>query len=172
MKLRTWNTKFLICLLIVVFSLGLGDSVQAVGVGVKPKEINLTVKTNKETMTEMLVMNVSAEPAIYQIYPDALVKEIKIEPTDFRLEPEGSQMVKVKVTLKSPGRFNTNISVIARPLGNSGFAAASGVKIPITIDSSGLPWIWLLAGLALICLLIFFGVKLIVSKISFKQDKL
>lgn len=170
MKHETYNLKFVVYAGFFIICLLFSSSVQAVGVGVKPKEINLSVKINQETITEILVMNVSAEPAIYQIYPDALEQEIKTEPSDFRLEPDGSQIIKVKVILKTPGRFNTNLSIVARPLGNSGLTAASGVKIPITIESSGLPWLWLLAGSILICLLIFFGVKLL-KRVSLDKSR-
>ena len=159
------NCKWLIvCLLFITFSLLLGQSAQAVGVGVKPKEINLPVKVGRETVTEFLVINVAQEPAIYQIYPDALEDEIKIEPTDFQLESGGNQLVKAKIIIKTPGRFSTNISVVARPLGVGGLATASGVKIPVTITASGIPLWWLILGLMIACLLIIFTVLLIKKK--------
>jgi len=146
---------------VLLSSLLLINSAQAVGVGVKPKEIDLTVKIGKETVTEFLVMNVSDQPAIYQIYPDALEEEIKLGPSDFRLEPGASQIVKATVTINNPGRFSTNISVVARPLGATGLVAASGVKVPITINSSGISVWWLGFGAALACLVIIFVLLLI-----------
>lgn len=153
--------KLTTCLLVIVFSLLLGNSTRAVGVGVKPKEIDLSIKVGKETETEFLVINVAEEPAMYQIYPDALIDEIKIEPADFQLEPGGNQIVKAKIKIKTPGRFSTNISVVARPLGVGGLAAASGVKVPITIIVSGIPLWWLVLGLVVICVAIIFTVLLI-----------
>ncbi|MFA6410718.1 MAG: hypothetical protein WCW26_04050 [Candidatus Buchananbacteria bacterium] len=150
---------------LVLFFLLWTNSALAIGVGVKPKEINLQAIVGREVISEFLVVNVSKEPAYYQIYADGLEKEIKLEPTDFRLEPDGSQIVKVKVNLKMPGRFNTNISVVARPLAGTGLAAASGVKIPITIVVSvWLWWVGLIAALLVACLGLGFGVKLLIAK--------
>ncbi|MFA5021691.1 MAG: hypothetical protein WC508_01230 [Patescibacteria group bacterium] len=152
-----WVTMTLVCLF-------LANQAQAIGVGVKPKEINILAITGREVISEFLVVNISQEPARYEIYPDGLQRELKLEPTDFRLEPDGSQIVKVKVNLKNPGRFNTNISVVAHPLANAGLAAASGVKIPITIVSCGW-WIWYLVGVLVVaCLVAIFGVKLLKNR--------
>lgn len=151
----------LACLLIIVFSLLLGQIVQAVGVGVRPKEINLEVKTGQEVITEFLVVNVAEVPAIYQVYPDGLENQIQIDPTDFRLETGANQIVTLKIKIKTPGLFSTNISVIARPLAISSFAAASGVKLSITIKASGVPFSWLIWGLLIVCLGVIFAVLLI-----------
>lgn len=162
-----YSKWFKVGLLMIIFWLLPGQSVWAVGVGVKPKEINLQIQTGKEVITEFLVINVSQEPALYQVYPDGLQKQIQLEPIDFQLEPDGSQIVKAKVIAKTPGRFSTNISVVARPLGAGGLTAASGVKVPITIIASGLPWWWLvLGGVIIFCLIGFFVVILRKRKIT------
>jgi len=155
------NIELTVCFSVFIVCLFFGHSTQAVGVGVKPKEIDLTVKIGRETVTEFLVMNVSDQPAIYQVYPDALEGEIKLGPSDFRLEPGGSQIVKASIIISGPGRYSTNISVVARPLGATGLVAASGVKVPITIDSSGIPIWWLGVGVVLACLVIIFVLLLI-----------
>ncbi len=149
-------------LIVIAISLLLGQGVQAVGVGVKPKAINLSVPVGRETTTEFLVINVAAEPAIYQVYPDALVDEVKISPTDFQLDPGASKIIKATVKIKSPGLFGTNISVVARPLGAGGLAAASGVKLPLSITASGLPlWLKIIGLVLTICLVLIFGLLLI-----------
>jgi len=152
---------------LILASLIVGQSVQAVGVGVKPKRIDLQVKAGKATNTEFLVMNVDEKPALYQIYPDALEKAIEIAPTDFLLDAQASQLVKVQVKIKTPGLFSTNISIVARPLEASGFSAASGIKLPITISSSGWSRWWLIIGLIILlaaCLGLVFGVKLLYKR--------
>lgn len=149
------------CLLVVFLGLLFGNSVQAVGVGVKPKEIDLSVKAGQETVTEFLVMNVDKVPAMYKVSLDAMEDKIKINITDFVLEPNESKIVKVAVKIESPGRFSTNISVVARPLGAGGLTAASGVKVPITIAVSGIPfWLIVLGAVIVICLIVIFVVKL------------
>lgn len=169
-------TKFIvgswlmIFLLIALACLFLVNPVYAIGLGVKPTEINLKVVIGKPTETELLVMNVTNQPAYYQVYPDAFADQIMVGPTDFRLEPETSQIIKVKINPKNPGRFATNISIVARPLDAAGLSAASGVKVPITLEVSGLPFFRLLIGIVVgICLLLIFGVKLLRRQVT--RDK-
>lgn len=133
----------------------------AVGIGVKPKELNLKVVVGRETETEILVTNAGEEPALYQVYPDGLIGKIAVQPTDFRLEPNGSQIIKVIVRVRSPGKLTTNLSVIARPFSSSGFSAATGVKVPINIEASGIPWWWVVLGTIIsVCLLVLFVIRL------------
>jgi hypothetical protein len=156
--INRWPLIIFSCLIawLGVFSV---EQALAVGVGVKPKDLNLKIQAAQQTVTEILVMNVSNEPAIYQVYPDGLEKNIKIGPTDFRLEPGDSQIVKIIVKINNPGRFSTNISVIGRPLANAGLAAASGVKVPIMVEVFGLNIYWFLLA-ALVCLAVFFTLLL------------
>jgi len=156
--------KIKISLIIIFLTLLLGQSAFAVGVGVKPKKLDVSSKVGKEIKTELLIMNVDDQPAIYSIYPDAIKEQIIIEPNDFSLDANASKIVQLKIKTKNPGLFNTNISVVARPLGATGFAAGSGVKIPLTINSSGIPFLWLVVGILLVCLLAIFAVLLIKRK--------
>lgn len=163
-RISLWLT----CFLVFWFSIG---QVSAIGVGVKPKQIDLQVSSGQETSTEFLVVNVGSEPASYQVYPDGLQSSLKLAPTDFRLEPDGSQIVKVTANFKSPGRFATNISIVARPLAAGGLAAASGVKLPINVVVSGWPgWLLVLGAAIVLCLAAFFVVKLRNNK-KIKGDK-
>lgn len=161
------------CLLIVAISLLFGNFAQAVGVGVKPTRLDLSVKAGQELVTEFLVINVAEVPAMYQVYPDAMIDEIKVDPADFQLEPGSNKIVKIKVEIKNPGRFSTNISVVARPLGAGGLVAASGVKVPIEIVSSGIPFGGIILGLLAICLVVIFTLLLIKRRKKPKRiDKL
>jgi len=151
--------KFYFLLALVSFSC-IAAPVFALGVGVKPKEINLDVAPGKKIETEILVMNVATEPAIYQVYPDALDDEIKISPNDFRLNPNESQIVKVKVEMKNTGKFATDISIVAHPVAAGGLSTGTGVKVPIMISVSGLAvWQLILGLVAGACLLVVFIVK-------------
>ena len=156
----------LLCFCVFVF---LVSQASAVGVGVKPKEINLNVRAGQQTETEILVVNVSREPAFYEVYPDALENKINVDPSNFRLEPDGSQIVVLKAKINTPGRFATNLSVVARPVANHGLPAGSGVKIPVTIVVSGLPvWLLILGAIIAICIILIFIVKL--KKLKNKKD--
>ncbi len=160
--------KYLIIFFSIFFLLA-GNSAYAVGIGVKPKSLDLNVSLGKEVKTELLIINVSEEPAIYQLYPDSFKKEIKIIPSDFTLEPSANQLVQVSVKMKRPGLFRSNISAVARPLGSGGFSAGSGVKIPITINSSGIVIFSAAIGIILACLILIFAVLLIKKR---KNSKL
>lgn len=155
--------KFLLILFLsILFCFLPISAILAVGIAVKPKEINLKVTLNKKTETEILIINVAKEPALYQVYPDALTEMIAVAPTDFKLEPNGNQIVTITIKAKKLGLFATNISAVARPLGAGGLPAAAGLKIPITITASGIPFWWLILGvIGGICLLVIFRVKLI-----------
>ena len=167
------NSRLLIGLGLIILSLFSVQAVEAVGLGVKPTQLNLNVAVGQKIQTEILVFNVSSEPAMFQVYPDALNKEIKISPTDFQLEANGSQIVKINLALNKAGRFAANLSVVARPLGSQGLPAASGVKVPITIVVSGIPqWLIIFSVILSICLLLFFVVKLKKPKLNNNQPNL
>lgn len=150
-------------LLIVIFLL-FGPSAYAIGVGVKPEKINLDVKVGQNTKTEILVINVAPQPAIYQIYPDGLEKEITISPNAFQLDPNGTQIVQVAVQINTPGKFVTTLSIVARPLGAGGLTAASGVKMPVIITASGIPFLWIALGIIMAILVALFFLQRKYSK--------
>ena len=167
------NSLIKITVFIFLF-LVLTQTALAVGIGVKPKKIDLDVGVGKIVKTEMLIMNVSKQPAIYQVYLDGLTDFVSVSPTDFKLEPNANQIVTVTVKAKSPGILATNISAVARPLSVGGLPAASGVKIPITITSSGIPILWwVIFGIIFgVCLLVFFMIKFKRGKNTLNVNKL
>ena len=142
MSRRNWLIIFAVLFSVFFGSLLYNQSVYAVGVGVKPKEIDLNVRVGQQVATEILVINISKEPALYSVSADALEDDIIISPQDFKLEADTNRLVTISVKMKTPGRFATNISVVARPLGAGGLTAASGVKLPLTITASGFPGWW------------------------------
>ncbi|MDX9893399.1 MAG: hypothetical protein RB292_03200 [Patescibacteria group bacterium] len=129
------------------------SSVQAVGLGVKPKKLEVQARSWQTVQTEFLVMNVSQEPGLYQVYADGLENKINFEPTEFKLEPGSSQVVKLTVKSIAAGIYSTNISVVARPLGSGGLISASGVKLPLVLTITRLDWFLVLA-FGLVCLLV------------------
>ena len=154
--------KFLlIFLLTLTLCLVLVKPSSAISVGVKPKELNLNIPLGRETESEILVFNAGKELALYQISPDAYNNKISVEPADFRLEPDGNQIVKVIVKTWQPGKFVTNISIIARPIETGGISVVSGVKVPIIITVSSAIF-WLIS--AIILFFCFLGVHVIILK--------
>ena len=152
-------------IIVAIICLLFGISAQAVGIGVKPQKLDLSVKVGKVTKTEILIMNVASQPAMYQIYPDSLSEEITVSPSDFKLNPNANQIVEIEIKIKRPGLFATNISAVARPLGSGGLVTGSGVKIPITINANGLPVLWIvLMVLLVVCLILIFIVILLYKK--------
>lgn len=149
-----------LALLFLLFS----QSALAVGVGVKPDKIDLNITAGKETQTEILVINVAEQPAIYEIYLDALEKNITISPNEFQLDPDATQIVKLNIKINSLGKFATNLSVVARPLSAGGLTAASGVKIPLTVTTSGIPLWWISLGIAFVGLVALLAIRKKVQK--------
>jgi hypothetical protein len=140
----------------------LSQSCFAIGVGLKPKELKIRTQTDQSETADFLVVNISAEPAIYQIFPDEFGDQIKVTPSDFRLEPDGSQIVRVSAKFKKPGEFMTQISVIARPLAVANLVAATGVKMPIYVSVEGKSRLILMGiFIVLACLFAILAVKLI-----------
>lgn len=148
-------------ILLIIFFLAPVHSVFGISVGVKPRELKINTFAGKETKSEMLIFNAGKEAALYQVLPDAYNKKIFIEPAVFRLEPEGNQVVKVAVKSWRPGKFNTDISVVARSLSAGGIPVASGAKVPIVIAVSG-AMLWFVS--AIILFFCFLGVHMVILK--------
>ncbi len=153
--------KLLIIFIVFICGLLFAWPALALSVGIKPTEINLPVVIGHKTESKILVINTGAEPVLYKVYPDDLADKIIVKPADFRLEPGSNQIVTVIVKIWKPGKFSTNLSVVARPLGLNGLVAVPGIKVPITITSIDIPFWWIILEVVIgSCLIIFFTVKL------------
>jgi len=145
---------------------------QAVGVLVKPDRIDLTARPFQSQSVILLVSNPALEPAYYQISADDWSGRVRFNPSEFQLEAKGSQLV--SATIKAPwhGSIRTQLSVVARPLGSAGLAAASGVKVPLTVSCPRGFWpAAVLIGLV-VCLAAAFGVKLLSRRQSGRSNLL
>lgn len=143
----------------------------AVGIGVKPKSLNINAGAGRAVKTEMLVMNTGAEPAMYKITPDGLENRINISPADFRLEPDGTQIISVSVKILTPGKYASNLSVMAKPLSTEGFSASTGVKIPIEINVFGYMGMAIIAAVCLLAaIMIIFKKNIINSNLCNKKQ--
>lgn len=161
--------KYFIILILIssLYAVGVG----AVGVGVKPSYLELTLPAGQVAEAKLNIYNVSLEPAQFKIYPDELKDWIKVEPADFRLEASEVKAVKIYITAKEDGKQATNLSVVATPLDKRQFNADSGIKVPVRLNiSPGATrlWenifvfmvLWYLLCLAIICLVVIIVIKL------------
>lgn len=109
----------------------------AAGVSASPERLNFNVQ-NSPVTDEIIVANPSADVQLFEIYPDDFERQIKITPTSFTLESGERKRIKVTVgTQWTRGISSTNISVLERPLADSQVKISAGIKIPVTINSSG-----------------------------------
>ena len=159
MNKKSYSILFLLAIAMLIIP----NATEALGIGVKPDRLDLEVKVGEEKEAKILVSNIGDKPAFYKVYPDSLEKEVIIKPTEFRLEPNGSQSIKVNVLMKKQGNFSTSLSVVAYPPEARSLTMASGVKLPIIITASGFPLWLILLGVGIIlciCVIPFFVLKL------------
>ncbi|RJQ31424.1 hypothetical protein C4572_02470 [Candidatus Parcubacteria bacterium] len=138
----------------------------AVGIGVRPSDLNINVSLNQQKTADLIVYNLSAEPAVFDVYSDELNSWITIAPNNFRLEAEETKVIKITVNGKEAGRTATNISVVAKGLNKRLFNADSGIKVPLKINvtknvaSLSRPVVILLSiGAVFVCLVSWFMLK-------------
>lgn len=139
-------------------------SANASGVKVNPSKLEIAVKINESVSREITVTNPTSDVQIFKVYPDDFSDIIKVDPSSFTLEAGTEKTVTITVEIKgdtnNSGTLNTDISVVAKPLAETGFQTNAGVKIPLSIavsenSSSGrtyglivfLPFFILLAGI-------------------------
>jgi len=126
--------KILVILFLVLFSCFCFDSALAIGIGAKPSFLNLELKVGQPKQTKILVYNLSQESGIFQISPDELNKEIKVEPSNFRLEAGENKKVKITILPKEEGIKAINLSVSANSLDRQSFSVGPGLKIPLRLN--------------------------------------
>jgi len=126
--------KISVILFLVLFSCFCFDSALAIGIGAKPSFLNLELKTGQSKQTNILVYNPSQEPGIFQISPDGLNEEIKVEPSNFRLEAGENKKVKITILPKEEGIKAINLSVSANSLDRQSFSVGPGLKIPLRLN--------------------------------------
>jgi len=130
MKFRL--TIFFTLLLVLLFLMV--AQTKAIGIGIKPSYLEVSLNEREKITTSLRVYNISNEPAQFRIYADELIDWLKITPTEFRLEAQETKVVKIEVEAKDSGRRSTNLSVVGSPLNKSQFNADSGVKVPLRLD--------------------------------------
>ena len=128
----------------IIIFLGLSFPVltQAVGLSVRPSSLDL-VFPNMHSK-DLVVTNISSEPITVNIQADDFVSHIIASPNELRLLPDESSRVKITANFDDakPGVEQTNISIISRAIDPRSFNAASGIKIPLTINIVKKYWQW------------------------------
>ena len=131
--------------------------VSAISIGVKPTKVEMKLKIGEQVSTEMLVKNTGPEPALYKIFPDKYGRNIKIVPSEFKLDGSEEKIVNITTRFWLPGKNYTDISVVARPLNASPALSLPGIKIPF---ESSIGFSYVFYGMLLLALiLLVFVVK-------------
>ena len=162
------NRRLVVAL--ITSSLFVASNVAAVGVAVRPTQLDLAAKTMRSEEGEFVVINVDEMPAIYQVAVDNWSNHVRFDANSFELQPGESRLVKFTVIFYNAGEFKTDISITARPLGSSGLTTMGGVKLPVVFQVTGIP-AWLIVVL-LICLIILAVVLLIIRVKQNRQLKI
>jgi hypothetical protein len=133
-KANTNMKKYKFCLLILIYLMPL--VVFASGAQVKPSKINLEV-TNDSSDAFLSVFNPSSEVQLFEVYPDDFEDIIAIKPKSFTLEAGENKKVKITVSASKNiqnSQIFTTISVVSKPLSDSGFSVGAGIKVPVTMS--------------------------------------
>lgn len=114
---------------------------QASGLLVSPEALSVNLK-EQSAETELVVSNPTANVQLFEVYPDAFEKNIKIYPASFTLESGERRTVKLTIAAfpqnpwQGKGILSANISVVAKPLTAVQVQVGAGVKIPLTATFS------------------------------------
>ncbi|RJQ35195.1 hypothetical protein C4566_01130 [Candidatus Parcubacteria bacterium] len=117
-------------------------SAKAIGVSVSPAAIDLLYPDDRAT--ELVIKNISLEPIIVYIYPDDHKDKITVNPEELSLLPEeyGQINVAFDFSKEQNGVKNTQLSIVSKAVDKRSFNAASGLKIPLSININKEPWHW------------------------------
>jgi len=137
--------------------------VWAVGVSVSPSSLDLLYPD--QSQKKLIIKNISLEPIIVYVYPDDYKDNIIVSPQEINLLPEEFGQVSVDLDFgnKQTGVINTQISVVSKAVDKKSFNAASGLKIPLTININKEPWHW---SAAAVFVFIFFGLMILIGLIQ------
>lgn len=162
-------------LLIVSFFL-LPLTCQAVGVSISPSTLDMVFPDVQQS--ELTITNISEEPVIITIQADDFSKNLIIQPQEVELLPQEITKVKIGGDFSglAEGVKKTNISVITKALNKKSFNAASGLKIPLTINIYGQSyWQWSGAMVFIVVfaslLIIYFIIEILYRIFSRKKKK-
>lgn len=133
-EVRIKMMGYIVLFLLFLF---LPSTVNAVGVGVTPSEIEAVVWINEHVDKEITVKNTSDEVGRYSVEADEYKAFFEIYPPEFTLEPDKIQNVVVRIFGRKAEKFGTNLSIIGMPSDQRKFNTGSGVKVPVQVDARG-----------------------------------
>lgn len=145
----------------------------AVGVAVNPSELEIVLPGDNQTTLQ--VTNISDEPVMVFISSDDFADNIITDPIEVQLLPEQVTQVRVVADFANTpaGVKKTNISVVTQAIDKRSFNAASGIKIPLTINIARSYWQWsgeAVFVLAFLSLFVLFFIIWLIHK-SIKKKK-
>lgn len=125
----------LLAILLIVYTLT-PTNARAIGLAVTPSQLNLESMPGESVEASVTVKNASNEVAYFEAFPDAFNSMIDVSPKSFTLEADEARTLTVRVENKVSGQFQTELSIVARPLGNTVYSAAGGIKIPLSLTTT------------------------------------
>lgn len=149
------NIRLLALAAVVGFCFGRAPAVLAVGIAIQPERLRLVAAWGQATAGEIVVRNPALQPAMYQLASALPTTQLQIQPSSFRLDPGGSQLVVVAYRARHLARRQAALDVLARPLATTGIGVASGVRYPLTLITTVRWWPVVVRGLLLAGLLAF-----------------
>lgn len=118
--------------LILLVALALAPfAARAVGVGVNPAALDITVGSLGQGSATLTITNPSTEPGLFVISPDEQAQWFTVAPSEVRLEAGESRVVQITAHPDQSGQFALQLSVLGYPLDTRAFKAASGLKVPV-----------------------------------------
>ena len=144
----------------------------AVGVAVSPSELQIVLPGDNQATLQ--VTNISDEPVMVFVSPDDFADNVITDPTEIQLLPEQVTQIKIISDFANTpaGVKKTNISVVTQAVDKRSFNAASGIKIPLTINIAKSYWHWsgeAVFVLAFLSLFILAFIIWIIHKLSKKK---
>jgi P pilus assembly chaperone PapD len=148
-------------LILTLATLILSSTASAAGIQVSPSGLDFTIGNNRPVSQDIVVANPTPDVHLFQVYVDNFSDAVTANPASFTLEAGARKTVNItvhpKILNKSGGElFNTNLSVVSKPLADTRLEVGTGVKLPITVTlaqgtKNNALFLWIFAGI-----LIFF----------------
>jgi len=109
---------------------------------VEPAELDILYPSQEKY--SFTVTNISAEPIVVSTYVDAFQDNVSLQPNEIKLLPKEVTEVVVKADfIGTPaGVKNTYISIISKAIDKRSFNAASGIKLPLSVNITESTWRW------------------------------
>ncbi len=109
----------------------------ATGISVRPQKLEIESSFGREVIGEILIDNISDEPAIYNVYPDDYIDNVQVSPNEFQLQPSESRIIELKTKMWLNGKYCFDLSIVSRSLNSTSMSVVAGVKLPVLINITG-----------------------------------